>query len=381
PYDDGPRLHYVSNIDGAHLTDVTARCDPARTLVIVASKSFTTLETMRNAQTARQWIVDAAGEEAVANHFAAVSTNLEAVAAFGIAPENVFGFWDWVGGRYSLWSSIGLPVAIAIGAANFREMLAGAHDMDAHFRSAPLAENLPTLMALIGVWNRNLEGYSALALIPYDQRLARLPAYVQQLDMESNGKSRTIDGDAVGTKTAPVIWGEPGTNSQHAFFQMLHQGTDAVPIDFLLAAKGHEDGAAFEDHHKGLIANCLAQAEAFMAGRTEQDARDELIAGGADPQTAATLAPQKIFPGNRPSTMLLYSKLTPRIFGRLIALYEHKVFVQGVIWNINSFDQWGVELGKVLAKEITEILSGDGDASGRDASTAGLLKAVQAIRD
>ncbi|MEL6297569.1 MAG: glucose-6-phosphate isomerase [Pseudomonadota bacterium] len=376
PNHDGPRVHYVSNIDGAHFGDTVRGLNPARTLVIVASKSFTTLETMRNAQTARAWIADALGEAAVGSHFAAVSTNLEAVAAFGIAPDHVFGFWDWVGGRYSLWSSIGLPVAIALGSDDFRALLAGAHAMDQHFRSSPLEENLPVLMALIGIWNRNVEGHASLALIPYDQRLHRLAAYVQQLDMESNGKSVRLDGDPVTTSTAPVIWGEPGTNSQHAFFQMLHQGTDVVPVDFLIAAEAHEDGADYANHHQSLIANCLAQSEALMRGKTRDEAREELLAAGVDVETAARLSTHKTFPGNRPSTTIAYPKLTPHVLGQLLALYEHKVFVQGVVWGINSFDQWGVELGKVLAQEITAGMSGDASLGDRDSSTVGLLAAL-----
>jgi glucose-6-phosphate isomerase len=378
PYRSGPRLHFVSNVDGAHLADTLKSLEPARTLVLVASKSFTTLETMMNAQAARSWIAGALGETAVAAHFAAISTNLTAVAEFGIADDRVFGFWDWVGGRYSLWSAIGLPIAIGQGPEAFEQLLAGAHAMDQHFLAAPLKDNLPVLMALIGIWNRNLEGHNSLALIPYDQRLARLPAYVQQLDMESNGKRVTLDGTPVADATAPIIWGEPGTNAQHAFFQMLHQGTTVVPIDFLIAANAHEDDPALKGHHPALLANCFAQSEALMFGETREEAEARLLGAGMSKNDTQRLAPHKTFPGNRPSTTILYPKLTPHVLGQLIALYEHKVFVQGTIWRINSFDQWGVELGKVLAREILPML--DGQAVASNTSTAGLIAATRRLR-
>jgi len=379
PYRSGPRLHFVSNVDGAHLADTLKALDPARTLILVASKSFTTLETMMNAGAARAWIADALGETTIASHFAAISTNLKAVAEFGIAEDRVFGFWDWVGGRYSLWSAIGLPIAIGQGPGVFTELLAGAHAMDEHFLSTPLQDNLPVLMAMVGIWNRNLEGHNSLALIPYDQRLARLAAYVQQLDMESNGKRVTLDGAAVAYDTAPIIWGEPGTNAQHAFFQMLHQGTTVVPIDFLIAANAHESNPTLSGHHPALLANCFAQSEALMFGETTEQAEARLLAAGMSTDDARRLAPHKTFPGNRPSTTILYPKLTPHVLGQLIALYEHKVFVQGTIWRINSFDQWGVELGKVLAREILPML--DGNAAASNASTAGLIATTRRLRD
>jgi glucose-6-phosphate isomerase len=377
---DGPRVHYVSNVDGAHLADTLAGLNPARTLVLIASKSFTTLETMMNARSARRWIAEALGEEAVGAHFAALSTNLEAVAAFGIAEDRVFGFWDWVGGRYSLWSAIGLPIAIAIGPPKFRELLAGAYEMDRHFRSAPMMQNLPVLAALIGIWNRNVEEHDALALIPYDQRLQRLPAYVQQLDMESNGKRVQADGQPVGCDTAPVIWGEPGTNAQHAFFQMLHQGTTIVPVEFLVAARAREADPALGEHHIALLANCLAQSEALMRGETEAEARDRLAASGASEAEIDALAAHKVFPGNRPSSTLLYPELTPHVLGQIIAFYEQKVFVQAAVWGINAFDQWGVQLGKVLADEVLPLVTGETEATAHSASTNGLAARARAMR-
>ncbi|HEY9549674.1 MAG TPA: glucose-6-phosphate isomerase, partial [Kiloniellaceae bacterium] len=374
---DGLRCHFVSNVDSAHLSDTLKGLDPARTLFVVASKTFTTLETMTNARSARAWLVAALGEAAVASHFAAVSTNLEAVAAFGIAESRVFGFWDWVGGRYSVWCAIGLPVMIAIGPARFGEFLAGGHEMDEHFRSAPLAANLPVILGLLGVWYRDVWGFGSHAVLPYDQRLERFPAYLQQLDMESNGKRVTLTGHPVSEATGPVIWGEPGTNGQHAFYQLLHQGSDVVPCDFLVAAQAQE---ALGDHHLQLIANCLAQSEALMRGKTAAEARAELAAGGLDAAAVEALGPHKVFPGNRPSNTLVYRRLDPRTLGRLIALYEHKVFVQGRIWGINSFDQWGVELGKQLAGELLPLLKGKTAVAGRDASTAGLLQEIARLR-
>ncbi|MCA1242491.1 glucose-6-phosphate isomerase [Stappia stellulata] len=372
PYADGPRLHFVSNVDGAHIADTLAGLDPARTLIVVASKTFTTTETMTNARTARRWIVESLGEQAVASHFTAVSTALDKVAAFGIGETRVFGFWDWVGGRYSVWSAIGLPVMLAIGAQNFGQFLDGAHAMDRHFQTAPLEENLPVLLGLAGIWHRNLCGFAARAVLPYDQRLARLPAYLQQLDMESNGKRVTLSGEAVGEATGPLVWGEPGTNGQHAFYQLLHQGSDVIPCEFILAARGHEPELA--EHHALLIANCLAQSEALMKGQTLAEAKAALRAQGASEAQAARLAPHKVFPGNRPSITILYDKLTPFALGRLIALYEHRVFVEGAIWGINSFDQWGVELGKTLASELLPMVEGRTPVGGRDPSTDGLLR-------
>jgi len=356
PYHDGPRLHFVSNVDAAHLADTLKNLDPARTLVIVASKTFTTIETMTNARSARDWVVAALGEAAVAAHFAAVSTALEKVAAFGISADKVFGFWDWVGGRYSVWSAIGLPVMIAVGPERFQEFLAGVHAMDVHFRDAPLEENLPVLLALVGVWHRDICDYPARAILPYDQRLARFPAYLQQLDMESNGKSVTKAGRRVNRPSGPLVWGEPGTNGQHAFYQLLHQGTDIIPCEFLVAAEGHEPG--MRRHQDLLIANCLAQSAALMKGRTLEEA------GGN---------PHRVFSGNRPSVTIAYGKLTPDVLGRLIALYEHRVFVEAAVWDINAFDQWGVELGKELATNLLPIVTGEKPASGLDSSTAGLV--------
>lgn len=375
PYHDGPDLHYVSNVDAAHLADTLEGLDPETTLFIIASKTFTTIETMTNARSARKWVADALGEEAVGAHFAAVSTALDKVAEFGISSERVFGFWDWVGGRYSIWSAIGLPLMIAIGPDAFHEFLEGAHAMDQHFQTAPLLENLPVLMGLIGVWNRNVLGHQARAVLPYDQRLSRLPAYLQQLDMESNGKHVTKDGTAVDQETGPLVWGEPGTNGQHAFYQLLHQGTTVIPCEFIVAAKGHEPEMCH--HHEMLVANCLAQSEALMKGRTLEEATAQLETAGKSADEIKTLAPHKVFPGNRPSLTLVHDQLTPFALGRLIALYEHRVFVEGVIWNINSFDQWGVELGKELATALLPMVQGAAEASGKDASTQGLLARVR----
>ncbi|MET3593473.1 glucose-6-phosphate isomerase [Mesorhizobium shonense] len=378
PYHDGPRAHYVSNVDGAHIHDTLKGLSPETTLFIVASKTFTTVETMTNAETARKWVEKALGKEAIGKHFAAVSTALDLVAKFGIASDRVFGFWDWVGGRYSVWSAIGLPVMIAVGPRNFRAFLDGAHEMDEHFRSAPLQRNLPALLGLIGWWHRVVCKYPARAVIPYDQRLSRLPAYLQQLDMESNGKSVTLDGGAVTTPTGPLVWGEPGTNGQHAFFQLLHQGTDFIPVEFLAAAIGHEP--ELKHQHDLLLANCLAQSEAFMKGRTLEEARAQMLAKGMKPADVDRIAPHRVFSGNRPSLTILYRKLDPRTLGRLIALYEHRVFVEGTLFNINSFDQWGVELGKELATGLLPVVEGKETAAKRDASTAGLVAHIHQLR-
>jgi glucose-6-phosphate isomerase len=369
PYHDGPRLHYVSNVDGAHVHDVLKGLEPATTLVIVASKTFTTVETMTNARTAQDWLRAALGD-AADGHFAAVSTALDRTAAFGIDPARVFGFWDWVGGRYSVWGAVGLPVMIAIGPERFTEFLAGAHEMDRHFAEAPLPSNMPVLLALVGIWHRNVCGYPSRAVLPYDQRLARLPAYLQQLDMESNGKGVGLDGAPLPRASGPIVWGEPGTNGQHAFFQLIHQGTDVIPAEFLVAANGHEPD--LKDHHDLLLANCLAQSEALMKGRDMAAAQATV----SDP----ALAPHKVFPGNRPSTTLIYRSLDPATLGRIVALYEHRVFVEGAIWGINSFDQWGVELGKELATALLPLVRSGGDTSTKDASTAGLLAEIAALR-
>ncbi len=375
PYANGPRLHFVSNVDGADIADTLNGIDPATTLFVVASKTFTTAETMANARTARSAVEKAVGKDRAAQHFAALSTNLAATQTFGIPPERTFGFWDWVGGRYSLWSAIGLSLMIGIGPKRFGELLDGAFLADEHFRSAPLAENIPVIMALIGIWHRNIWGFATHAVLPYDNRLSRFPAYLQQLDMELNGKRVTLAGRPVASATGPVVWGEPGTNGQHAFYQLIHQGTSVVPCDFLIAAEPHEK---LGRHHAMLVANCFAQSEALMRGKTLSEAVAELRAGGMSPKAAHALAPHKVFPGNRPSNTFLYRKLTPATLGMLIALYEHKVFVQGTIWGINSFDQWGVELGKVLAGEIEPLLSG-GKVSNRDSSTAGLIGAYRRL--
>ncbi|MEW6517267.1 MAG: glucose-6-phosphate isomerase [candidate division FCPU426 bacterium] len=365
------RFHFVSNVDGTHLAEVLKRVEPETTLFLVASKTFTTLETMTNAHSARDWFLKAAGrEEAVAKHFAAISTNTAAVTQFGILPENMFEFWDWVGGRYSLWSAIGLSIAIAVGMDSFEELLAGAHAMDGHFRQAPLAENLPVLMALLGVWYTDFFGAATHAVLPYDQYLSRFPAYLQQGDMESNGKRVTLQGEWTDYATGPVIWGEPGTNGQHAFYQLLHQGTHLIPCDFLAPVNSHNP---MGDHHVLLIANFLAQTEALMRGKTETEARQELAAKVTGPRLDL-LARAKTFPGNLPTNTLFFKRLDPRTLGMLIALYEHKIFTQGVIWNVNSFDQMGVELGKVLALAIVPELKGTKSMGTHDASTMGLIQ-------
>jgi glucose-6-phosphate isomerase len=371
PYHDGPRLHFVSNVDGADIHDTLAGLEPASTLFLIASKTFTTVETMTNAATARSWIVAHLGEKAVGSHFAAISTALDKVKAFGIGEERTFGFWDWVGGRYSVWSAIGLPVMIAIGPERFDEFLAGAHAIDEHFRSAAPDQSLPIILGLIGVWHRNVCGHATRAIIPYDQRLARLPAYLQQLDMESNGKSVTREGTPVIEQTGPIVWGAPGTNGQHAFFQLLHQGTTIVPIEFLIAAQSHEPDLKI--HHDLLMANCLAQSEALMRGRTLEESRAQLLNGGMSEAEADRIAPHRVFSGNRPSITIAYRKLDPDTLGRIVALYEHRVFVEAAIWNINAFDQWGVELGKELATGLLPVIQGKASPRGRDSSTAGLV--------
>lgn len=367
----GLQVHFVSNVDGDHLRDTLQALNPARTLFIVVSKTFTTLETMTNANSARTWLLDALGDEqAVAQHFIAVSTNAAAVAEFGIAADNVLVFWDWVGGRYSLWSAVGLSIAIAIGSEQFMQLLAGAEQMDQHFLSAPLEQNMPVLLALLGVWYRNFWGATSQAILPYSQRLQHFPAFLQQLDMESNGKRVTREGELVSLPTGPIVWGEPGTNGQHAFYQLIHQGSELIPCDFILPAKAN---TGCDDHHKKLIANCLAQAEALMTGKSETQVMEELMTQGLSREQAEQLAPHKVFPGNKSSNMLLLPALTPLALGNLIALYEHKVFCQGGIWGINSFDQWGVELGKQLAKAILPELDGQHTDTNHDSSTAGLI--------
>jgi len=371
------RVHYVSNVDGAHIHDTLRGLDPKRTMFIVASKTFTTDETMTNAATGRAFIADALGEAAVSDHFAALSTNLKACADFGIKSDRIFGFWDWVGGRYSVWSAIGLPVAIAVGYDNFEAFLRGAYEMDQHFLNTKLEKNLPVILGLLGVWYRNAWGFATHAVLPYDQRLSRFAAYLQQQDMESNGKSVNLSGKPVDYPTGPIVWGEPGTNGQHAFYQLIHQGTSVIPVDFLVAAQPHE---ALPPHHDKLVANVLAQAEALMLGKTKGEVVAELTTQGLEKAKIKTLTPHKMFPGNRPSNVLMYPKLTPERLGSLVALYEHKVFVQGAIWGINSFDQWGVELGKQLAKAILPEVQGSKASEGHDSSTTGLVNAYLELK-
>jgi glucose-6-phosphate isomerase len=428
---EGPRLHFVSNVDGAHLAETLRPLHPATTLFIIASKTFTTEETMMNARSAREWFlqkirstedteftepqdssfadsgaspmdsrsasVTGSGPSSrtetgsssspastqdrvadrIAKHFVAVSTNEREVRQFGIDPANMFVFWDWVGGRYSLWSSIGLPIAIAAGFGRFEQLLEGAHQVDEHFRTAPLEDNLPMTLGLLGLWYSDFLGAETQAVLPYDQYLQRLPAYLQQLDMESNGKRVDRDGHVVDVPSGPVVWGEPGTNGQHAFYQLIHQGTRLIPCDFLVAAQAHHD---LPGHHDTLVANCLAQSEALAFGKTEDEARAELERQGLTSDAIARLLPHKVFPGNKPSTTFVYRRLGPKTLGMLLALYEHKVFVMGAIWRINSFDQWGVELGKQLAKRIRPELEGDGQVATHDASTNGLMHYIKSLR-
>ncbi|WP_121631504.1 glucose-6-phosphate isomerase [Tropicibacter alexandrii] len=371
PYADGPRCHFVSNVDGADIADTLKGCDPERTVFIVASKTFTTIETMTNAQTAKGWLarhgVDDSGK------FIALSSNVEKAGAFGIPEDRVLGFEDWVGGRYSMWGPIGLSLMIAIGPEDFRAFLQGGQEMDRHFVEAPLAENLPVALALVGMWHNQVLGYATRAVLPYDNRLARLPAYLQQLEMESNGKGVRMDGISLSYDSGPIVWGEPGTNGQHAFYQLIHQGTRVVPCEFLIAARGHEP--ELQHHHDLLIANCLAQSEALMRGRDLEEARDRM-AGKFEGEELERQARHRVFPGNRPSTTLIYPLLDPATLGRIIALYEHRVFVEGVILGINSYDQWGVELGKELATALGPLVSGDQPVDGKDGSTAQLLRFV-----
>lgn len=379
PYHNGPDCHFVSNIDGAHITDTLKGLNPATTLIIIASKTFTTTETMTNASHARQWIANALGEHAISRHFAAVSSAIEKVEDFGIDNSRIFGFWNWTGGRYSIWTAIGLPVMLAVGPGQFRRFLAGAYVMDEHFRHAPLMANMPVMLGLIGFWHRVICHYPTRTVIPYEQRLFRLPAYLQQLDMESNGKCVTRDGVAVELPTGPVIWGEPGTNGQHAFFQLLHQGTDIIPVEFIVSVNGHEPD--LQHQHNILLANCLAQAKALLYGRSIETACNQLTEEGMPASEAKKLAPHKTFPGNRPSIMIMQNMLTPFTLGRLIALYEHRVFVEGALMNINSFDQWGVELGKELAGTLLPMVEDKKDAGTHDASTSGLLAHIHLCRD
>jgi glucose-6-phosphate isomerase len=363
--------HFVSNVDATDLVETLKRLDPETTLFIVSSKTFTTQETLANAHSARAWLVGHLGAEAaVAKHFAAVSTNLAATSKFGINPEYVFEFWDWVGGRYSLWSAIGLPIALFIGMDNFEQMLAGAHAMDIHFRETPLERNMPVILGVLGVWYANFCDAESQAILPYDQYLQHFPSYLQQLEMESNGKRVDRDGNPVDYATQAVIWGEPGTNGQHSFYQLIHQGTRLVPADFLAPITSHNPTG---EHHAMLLSNCFAQTEALMLGKTGEEVRSELEAQGLSEAKLETLLPYKVFPGNHPTNTLLFDQLDPRMLGMLIALYEHKVFVQGVVWNINSFDQWGVEFGKQLAGNLLPELQQKLPISSHDASTSGLI--------
>ncbi|MBT8152416.1 glucose-6-phosphate isomerase [Epibacterium ulvae] len=374
PYHDGPRCHFVSNVDAAHIHDVLKGLDPKTTLVVVASKTFTTIETMTNAMTARDWI--AAGDGEAAGQFLALSTAMDKTADFGIPAERVFGFEDWVGGRYSMWGPIGLSIMIAVGPDDFDAFLAGGKAMDDHFLTAQGADNMPLMLALVGLWHHQICGHATRAVLPYDQRLSRLAAYFQQLEMESNGKSVAMDGSSVDYVTGPVVWGEPGTNGQHAFYQLIHQGTGVVPCEFMVAAQGHEPD--LRQHHELLVSNCLAQSEALMRGRSLDEARALMAAKGLEGDELERQARHRVFPGNRPSTTLIYPKLTPFVLGQIIALYEHRVFVEGVILGINSYDQWGVELGKELAKSLEPMVKGDAVTDGKDGSTAALIAYVRA---
>lgn len=372
------KVHFVANVDGTDIAETLKTLNPETTLFLVASKTFTTQETLTNAHTARTWLTSALGEAAVRNHFVALSTNGPACAAFGIDVTNMFGFWDWVGGRYSVWSAIGLPVALAIGFERFEQFLSGAFALDEHFRTAPLDRNMPVILALLGVWYGDYMGASAHAVLPYDQYLDRLPAFLQQLDMESNGKRVSRDGQAIDTATGPVIFGQAGTNGQHSFYQLIHQGTHLIPCDFIAPAISHNPVG---DHHAKLLANFFAQPQALMAGKTEAEAKAELTAKGMSDEAIAALLPHKVFPGNRPTNSILVPKIEPFTLGFLLALYEHKVFVQGVLWNVNSFDQWGVELGKQLAAAILPELGGSAPVKGHDSSTNGLINAFKRMQN
>lgn len=372
-------IFFVSNVDGTHIAETLKKVDPETTLFFIASKTFTTQETMTNAHTARNWFMDFAKDEAaVAKHFVALSTNAKAVEAFGIDTKNMFAFWDWVGGRYSLWSAIGLPIACAIGFDNFEKLLEGAHSMDQHFRTTAFEQNIPVILALVGIWNTNFLGASSEAILPYDQYLHRFAAYFQQGNMESNGKYVTRNGDKVDYTTGPIIWGEPGTNGQHAFYQLIHQGTHLIPCDFIAPAISHNP---IGDHHVKLLSNFFAQTEALMNGKSLEEVHTEMTKSGKSSEEIEKIAPHRVFEGNRPTNSILVKQITPYTLGQMIAMYEHKIFVQGVIWNIFSFDQWGVELGKVLANAILPELQDDKAVSSHDASTNGLINAYKSFRN
>lgn len=378
PYKNHLNLHFVSNVDGTHIVETLKKVNPETTLFLIASKTFTTQETMTNAHSARDWFLESAGDQAhVAKHFAALSTNATAVSEFGIDTDNMFEFWDWVGGRYSLWSAIGLSIALAVGYDNFVELLDGAHEMDNHFSSMELESNIPVILALIGLWYNNFHGAESEAILPYDQYMHRFAAYFQQGNMESNGKYVDRDGNAVTYQTGPIIWGEPGTNGQHAFYQLIHQGTKLIPCDFIAPAISHNPAG---DHQQKLMSNFFAQTEALAFGKSEETVKAEFAKAGKSEEEAATLAPFKVFEGNRPTNSILVKKITPRTLGNLIAMYEHKIFVQGVIWNIFSFDQWGVELGKQLANQILPELADDSEITSHDSSTNGLINAFKAYK-
>ncbi|MEZ9181315.1 glucose-6-phosphate isomerase [Vibrio cyclitrophicus] len=378
PYKTRLNMHFVSNVDGTHIVETLKPLNPETTLFLVASKTFTTQETMTNAHSARDWFLAEAGDNAhVAKHFAALSTNATAVAEFGIDTDNMFEFWDWVGGRYSLWSAIGLSISLSIGFDNFVELLDGAHEMDNHFASTEFESNIPVILALIGVWYNNFHGAESEAILPYDQYMHRFAAYFQQGNMESNGKFVDRDGNPVEYQTGPIIWGEPGTNGQHAFYQLIHQGTKLIPSDFIAPAISHNPAS---DHHQKLMSNFFAQTEALAFGKTKETVEAEFLAAGKTAEEAAELAPFKVFEGNRPTNSILVKQITPRSLGNLIAMYEHKIFVQGVIWNIFSFDQWGVELGKQLANQILPELADDAQVTSHDSSTNGLINAFKALK-
>ena len=378
PYKNHLNVHFVSNVDGTHIVEILKKVNPETTLFLIASKTFTTQETMANAHSARDWFVSNGGSaETVAKHFVAISTNEKEVVKFGIDAANMFGFWDWVGGRYSLWSAIGLSIVLSLGFENFIELLEGAHSMDKHFRTTDFNENIPVILALLGIWYNNFFGAESQALLPYDQYMHRFAAYFQQGDMESNGKYVGRDGEAVAYQTGPIIWGEPGTNGQHAFYQLIHQGTKLVPCDFLAPAVSHNPTG---EHHTLLLSNFFAQTEALMNGKTREEVVAEFVKAGKTEAEVATLVPFKVFKGNRPTNSILFKQLTPRTLGSLIAMYEHKIFVQGVIWNIYSFDQWGVELGKQLANQILPELKTEEAVTSHDSSTNGLINAYKAWR-
>ncbi len=378
PYGGGLDCHFVSNVDGAHVNDVMSRLDPATTLAIVVSKTFTTAETMINAGSVRDWLTAGVGYENAVMQFVAVSSDRARTAVFGVPETRVFGFEDWVGGRFSVWGPVGLGVMLAVGADRFREFLAGGAAMDAHFRTAVGSDNMPLMLALVGIWHNQICGYATRAVLPYEQRLARLPAYLQQLEMESNGKCTRMDGAELMEHSCPVVWGEPGTNGQHAFFQLIHQGSRVVPCEFMVARDGHE--RRFAHHHRMLLANCLAQSAALLRGRSLEEARARLI-GAYEGDELERQARHRVFPGNRPSTTLIYPKLTPRVLGQIIALYEHRVFVEGTILGINPFDQWGVELGKELASGLEPVLAGNGSVGGEDGSTQALVRHLLGSRE